>query len=439
MKTLRAGLILLAIGLLSSPGVAKNEPGLAANHPLLARLAAASVTRGREHRAMLVYPIVADAADPAKVERALTGTEARANQGISIGEPDKQPGRQKVEIFNWTLKPILLLAGEVLKGGIRDRYLTRDVLVGPGKKVTAPVLYADLKPRKKEDESQVLEPFSAVAPDIMRLVGVADAPTAPAAKYLGDQFGIAGEKGDRRSIPELFEAKALGGRISEYRTIYEAIPDEGGKKTIGAAVWVGERLIGIDVFESNAAFRAHWPALSRTSALQAALYEAAYGLLNQPFPAGRDPDRHAPRVKEVLKKLFAAQARKVQAVGLGTEIELLRGDTVGRCLTLDKHLVHAVVLLDYLDGGAALPPPPGSTPTEFTQGELERRAERGTITEYEKRLLERMRERNQPPQKLDPSRNQPPQKIEPPRNQPQPQPGLQPGGPGRDDGFPPAK
>lgn len=422
MKTLRTALLLTAVLALAAPaGLAKNGPGLPPDHPLLARLAASDVERGREYRALLVYPIAAELPDPAGAKRPRTSVEAAEQKNLAVREPEKKAGRETVEVFDFSTEPVLLLAGEILEGGLRDRFLARDVLLGPASRATAPVLPAEERPRSKDEESRVLDPFGAIVPDGARRAGLLGASPAVATERLSESMTRLGEKLDRRSVTKLFAAKSLEGRIGEYRSIFAAIPDEAEKRTIGAAAFVGERLVGVDLFETNLAFRAHWPTILRTLALQASLYEKHLDLLTRPFPAGRDPDRHRDDLKALLKKLFAADAKKEDAVGRGEEFLLRRDAVMGRALVADGELVHATILSDEDAPEAA--PPPGTSSDESSRGLLERKAARGTLTEAERRLLERMRERD---------RNR-----EPPRAEPHGGPGdggrVTPPGPGGDD------
>ncbi|MEN8148757.1 MAG: DUF6569 family protein [Planctomycetota bacterium] len=387
-------LITLFVLVAAVPGLAAKGKPIAADHPFVKFLARTAVQRGREHRALLVYPIAREEADPKDVTRFATATEAHQKKRLSVGEPEKKPGRGPIDLFNWSTEPILILSGEVFTGGHRDRFLSRDVLIAPGSRVKAPAYVADKKPRKKDEAEKSLKPVNVLAPDLLRLIALIEGPAARAREVLSDQFVMAGDNNPRQPLSELYRAKLLGPRSLEYRTVYGAIPDEAAKKTIGFAALVGDRLVGIELFGTNAEFRAHWPKILDTLAFEAALYEAAYGLLGQPFPPGRDPDRHLVPMKERMKKLYAATVTPEKAIGLGTELLLSRDDLVGRLLLHEKKLVHATVLLDSVTATAPdLPPPPPPAGGEVSPGELERRAERSRLTEYERRLLERMRKR----------------------------------------------
>jgi len=397
--------IATALGVITLTATAFAGAGkvLPANHPFMRLLADVSVVRGREHRALLVVPIARVMGAPAMATRPLTSREAIKKEYLSAAEPAKNPGRGPFEVFNWSNERILLLAGEVFEGGIRDRFLARDVLLKPGSRAVAPGYPADRRARLKAEVVKTLKPIPAVAPDLLRLLGIVGGPLAAADSFLQDEYALAGEKHPRETLVHVMKSKRIAERTAEYRKIFAKIAAEADGKVIGAAVLVGDRLVGIDLFGTNDMFAANWPTLLATYAFQASLYEISYGLLNQPFPAARDPERFKSTVRELLKKPFAARFIVEPAVALGTEFKFARDRLLGRVLLDGDTFLHAVLSLDLLTAKADAPPPPVTRGTDPAQGELERRAGRSRLTEYERRLLERMRNRRaNPPGRVRP-------------------------------------
>ncbi|MHC4469376.1 MAG: hypothetical protein ACYS99_00295, partial [Planctomycetota bacterium] len=123
-------------------------------------------------------------------------------------------------------------------------------------------------------------------------------------------------------------------------------------------------------------------------------YEAAYGLLGQPFPGGRDPDRWKLVIKELMKKPYGARIKKDRPVDLGEELRLAKDDLIGRVLIHEERVVHAVLMLNYLEIGVDSGPPTNSP--ELNPGELERREKDGYLTEFEKRWLDWLRKAHGP-------------------------------------------
>jgi ARG and Rhodanese-Phosphatase-superfamily-associated Protein domain len=385
---------LLVLALFAPSLFAAGGQVLPPDHPFIGALADSKVERGREHRALLVVPIARELGDPAGGPKCpMTAAFAAKKEYLSAGEPENQPGRGPIELFNWSTDRIFILAGELFEGGLRDRFVSRDVLLEPGKKALAPAYFADRKPRLKAEALATLTPVGAIAPDLLRLVGLLEGSRAAADSFLQDEFALAGEKHPRETLLFILKSAKIKERMDEYRTMFAKIPAEAEGKAVGAAVLVGDRLVGVDLFGTNDLFAANWPALLHTYAFQAALYEVSYGLLAQPFPAARDPERFRANIKEFLKKPFAARAVKVPAVSLGQELRFQQGNVLGRVLIDGDRLIHAVLSLDLLTATADVPSPPNAGTTDPGVGELERRAGRARLTEYERRLLERMRNR----------------------------------------------
>lgn len=405
--------ILAAIFVTAASAAAAPSAGLPDDHPFLRQLALAGVERGREHRALLIVPIAQETEDPADLSRPLTSVEALKADHLSIGEPEKKAGHTVVEVFNWTTRPILLLAGEALEGGHRDRFLTRDVLLGPGQRAEAPVHHADARARAPDDRKVSLAPIGALAPDLPRALALTSGNAALTRAWLANAFSVIEVRDPRTPFPALLTAQKLVPRIDDYQNTFAKIPDEAERRVFGYAAFVGDRLVGMDTFASNAAFRANWPVILKSLGFQAAYYEFANGLSKHPFPAGRDPDRHKQAVKGFIKKVFAASVYKQTGVNFGTEFQIARPGLVGRLLMHEEKLVHSVLLPD-LDTLADRGPAPGTGPApETTVGELLRKASRSRLTEYERRLLERMLKR----------RGTPPNRPTPPVIPPVPQPG----------------
>ena len=385
---------ILGVLILATTTFAAAGKVLPASHPFMRLLGDVSVQRGREHRALLVVPIARELGDPAGLVRPRTSAEAFKLEDLTAAEPDKNPGRGPFELFNWSKDPILILAGEVFEGGIRDRFVARDVLLGPASRVVVPGYPADRKPRSSDDALATLKPLPAIAPDLLRLLGIVQGSLGAADSFLEDEYALAGEKDPRQTLVHLMQSKALAKRMEEYRKMFAKIPAEAEGKVIGAAVLVGDRLVGADLFGSNEMFAANWPTLLTTYTFQATLYEVSYGLLDQPFPAARDPARYQQLVEQLLKIPFAAKFVEEPAVALGTELRFERDQAIGRVLLSDEVFLHAVLCFDVLTTGIDAPPPPSEgSGGESGQPELERRAGRSRLTEYERRLLERMRNR----------------------------------------------
>lgn len=388
--------VLLALTLAAFPtGAAAKDKAIPLDHPLIKFVADLDAGSAREHRALLVVPLVASKADPPGTTRPVTAAEAVAADDLSVGEPKKNPGRDPLEVYNWSTAPILLMAGEVLEGGRRDRFFARSILLPPGQKLTVPAYPADRLPRPAAAATTTLRPVASLAPDLLRLVAITDGPRGASIAFLDGQFAMAAAKGARASVVDLLKAPALKTRMADYEKTFAAIPDEAQGRVIGAAAFVGDRFVGADLFPTNLAFRCRWPAMLKTLAFQASLFELSYGLLQQPFPVGRDPSRHTGTLKAFLRRIFAGRLIPDPKLGLGTSSRVVQADLRARLLQDDTGaVVHLVVMVDLSDTTSEGPPPPGGS-REIGYAGMEIRDKAGLLNPYERRLLERMRSARQ--------------------------------------------
>ena len=115
-------------------------------------------------------------------------------------------------------------------------------------------------------------------------------------------------------------------RHGDFRDYADAIPTFEGQ--IGAAYAIGETLLGIDVFDSDATFRKLAPKLLTSYALDAMEVERP----------GASPDTRA--VKAFVQSVRAAAYQPSTRVGVGEMVRLSAGDLVGAAPQVDGCCVH---------------------------------------------------------------------------------------------------
>jgi hypothetical protein len=391
LSRLAGGVLALAVvAVVVRDGGAKSPDG----NPLFQQIPGLEILRGREHRALLVVPLAAPAADPADTKAFDTAAGATTTDQFNIAEPQKNQGRHLLDFYNWSTAPVLVLGGTVLSGGTRDRYVSGSFLVGAGTQTAARVLPADREALEPGQASRLLAPEPFVVPHLLRVVGLAGGSAAAVDAFIEEVYALAGLDADRQPLATLYRLGPVAEKMKEYLPFFAGLPAEADARVVGAAIYVGDRFLSVDLFGRNADFRANWPAILAGAAFEASAFEVSYGLVNAPFPAARDPERVREDVGRILRRPLGTAHREEKPVGEGREFSFRRDDLVGRTLALpDGMLVHAVILRDALSEPEPPPPNVGGTPSEETPGDLERRAERGRLTEFEKRLLDRMRSR----------------------------------------------
>ncbi len=122
-----------------------------------------------------------------------------------------------------------------------------------------------------------------------------------------------------------------------------------------------------------------------------------------PIPDEKNPKTAVEKARKGAEKLLAeiAAARyrpaDPPAGTIGDTLLLRKGGTQGTAISFSGRLVHLVVFaanpFEEALYSRPLQPPPDKYSGEVSFGELSRREGRGTLSEFEKRLLERMRQR----------------------------------------------
>jgi hypothetical protein len=111
--------------------------------------------------------------------------------------------------------------------------------------------------------------------------------------------------------------------LSDYARAFPGLPDQ-----VGALFAIGERLVGLDLFDSAETLHKLLPKLLRGYALDA---------LDAP-PSPRSPSHHAARAFGQL--VMEAQARTFPAVGLGEDVRLTAQGLAGAALVEGGRVVH---------------------------------------------------------------------------------------------------
>ena len=123
------------------------------------------------------------------------------------------------------------------------------------------------------------------------------------------------------SLTDCFDS--MKGQTAAYRR-HLCLP----KTAAGAVACYGERLLGLDLFDSPTTLRAIWPWLLEAYCLDA-------------IRAGKQANPTPPEVANTtLKRLPSLAKPRVPALGLGSELEIANGDLVGAALLYEGRDCH---------------------------------------------------------------------------------------------------
>jgi hypothetical protein len=235
--------------------------------------------------------------------------------------------------INDTGSQVFLLDGEELVGAKQNRVLNLSIMLAPKSKTEIPVSCVEAGRWRTESDSfrteqrvqfargraQKIEQVSRS----LRMSGEARSDEIQAAVW--DEIS---EKSARMNVrsPTGAMAALFESRHDDVQDYLDAIPTSDGQ--IGAAYAIGETLLGIDVFDSNATFGKLAPKLIASYALDAMEADGT----------AASPD--ARLVSDFIESVRAAAHEPSPTVGMGEMVRLSADHLVGAALQVDGCCVH---------------------------------------------------------------------------------------------------
>lgn len=280
-----------------------------------------------------VYPLLASGRGAGPTY--LTGPEAVEAGLFAVGEL-RPPEVTVVAVSNLADEAVLLVAGELLVGGAHDRSVDVSVLCPPRSVLAVPVSCVEAGRRGVRGRSTAP---GRLAPGLPRSVSTVHL-GAPAGGHRSRPVDEGRDRGRwpaTRASPRWprpprapTTRRELQGRLADRLDRFAARPDQ-----VGVVCTVGERVVGLDLFDRPSALARYLGAVVTGHALEA-------------DGVAPGPDRF----RTVMRFLAAVPGAIVETgpgLGLGTELRL-GGKLTGVGLALEGALVHL----------AAFPAPEGT-------------------------------------------------------------------------------
>ena len=256
--------------------------------------------------------------------------EARTRGELTVTERDNA-SVSELTIANRGPVHVLVLAGEILLGGKQNRIVLEDVLVPPRSgPLTLPVYCVEqgrwageakgFAPREMlaapKLRSQVLERSDQqrVWAEVHRYSQGLAAPSAT------QSYTAVHDKPEVQALQKDVET-ALGGKIAP------------GAQ--GAAVFVSDGFIGLDLFQDGSLFAREWPKLLRAGTIE------TYG---RRIDGKLDEGRMRAHAEDLLKSAAGATGSVRRGVGAGWLVELRLSRARGLALVAESQVVHAAIL-----------------------------------------------------------------------------------------------
>lgn len=256
--------------------------------------------------------------------------EARASGALVIVERDRA-AVPELNVDNRGKAHVLLLAGEILVGGKQNRVLREDILLPPLSGPRSLGVYCVEQGRWNEGRRDFESKASFAHPGLRREV-YDKADQARVWSEVARSTRAAAAPSPTASYQQVYEQPAVRQHLDEAERVLDARVDAGA---LGAAVFVGASLGGLDVFRDPSLFGREWRKLLRAYAVEA---------------YARPPAAPAPEVKQraELHRLLSGAAAASGVIrgnaGVGQMFEFRLEHHRGVALSHEGAIVHAAIL-----------------------------------------------------------------------------------------------
>ena len=389
--------LLLTFALFVAPAASAKDEEL---NFVQAFLAGVELGQGEVADDVYVFPLLAKE----KPERLAIQPSTWADK-VGYNEPEFPKRQFNVGVANNETQPLLLLGGTLLGGGERDRMVTQDVLVESGGRVEIGTIVT--APATETRKSPA--PFrlgTALAPPYLRERAEFNPTNTMVPAFVTHFLDFRNEGDERKSLAALNASEELNQLCVPCHQSLAAFPNTGGGRVVGIMTAVRGRIRSVELFGDNRLFKAWFEPLLKSHTFAAAAIALRAKRLRLPLPGKGDDEKALTEVRAkalaLLQSLSTARYREGDAIpgSIGGSLLLRTSNgTRGVAKGWDGKFVHLAAFPydpfeDALFSRRLKPPPTEPGYGDDGEVELERRLSGGgRLTEYEKRLLERLRAR----------------------------------------------
>ena len=283
--------------------------------------------QARRHAALTVFWLHG-APTPPPIEVA-TLEEGRA-QGTLIVTERAQASVPDLLVENRGKTHVHLLAGEILVGGKQNRVLKEDVLLPPVSGPRNLGVYCVEQGRWNTGRVDFDSKSTLAAPSLRsRLMQSANQAQVWAEVYKSAR--AARSSSPTASYQDIYETPEVKEHLKDVERGVSVAPPSGA---LGAAVFVGSTMVGLDLFQPGTLFGREWPKLLRAYAVEA--YRQASPPVDEP--------KLGQSVKELLDAMGRATGTLRGNAGVGQIFEFAPGQHQGAALLFEGRVLHTAVL-----------------------------------------------------------------------------------------------
>jgi ARG/rhodanese/phosphatase superfamily protein len=255
--------------------------------------------------------------------------EARA-QGTLVVTERAQASVPELLVENRGKAHVLLLAGEILVGGKQNRVLKEDVLLPPLSGARNLSVYCVEQGRWNTGRTDFESKSTLAAPSLRsRLMEKAD--QAQVWAEVMKSARAARASSPTGSYQEIYETPEVKEHLKDVEGTMGAAPPAGA---LGAAVFAGGNMAGLDLFQPGSLFGREWPKLLRAHAIE------TYRQVSQPV----EESKLHRSVKDLLESAARAEGTLRGNAGVGHIFEFAVGSRQGAALLFEARVLHSAIL-----------------------------------------------------------------------------------------------
>ena len=380
----------------AAPGAPKAKPGAFAQE----FVAALKIGPGIQSEQVILFPLYLD-----EVPAPFAVHPTAGGDGIAFDEPAKPRSKESLLVKVGPV-PTLLLGGTMLEGGFRDRMVVNDHVIAPGTTLEVDALPASTTKGKRKAATP-FRMLAALAPPYLREEATSSSARTLIPRFVSHFLEFRKDGDLRESFAAVVESEKLDEFCFVCRRAMASWPKAvTGASVVGGIAVVRGRVQCLELFGTNDLLAAYFESVLRSMSFAAAAVELRAQKAGVPIPGKDVPEKTLEKATIAAKELFG---RLRQATYHRDASDDAKSDDAyrvnlpegaGRVIGFGGRLVHLSVYpndpFEYALYNQPLDPLAADDDEGGRAGlaELARREAQGSrLTEAEKRLLDRLRNR----------------------------------------------
>jgi len=206
----------------------------------------------------------------------LTLDEAMATGKFSIKEKEEGAEVNSLQVNNKTGKPVVLFAGEMVRGAKQDRIVSNDTVIPPGAKASLDAFCVEAG--RWEVVSDKFEYRKEMAPSSVRDVAQGKQDQGEVWSEVSKVNAAKGVATETDALTASYNDPAYQAKVKEYEEAFAKLADD--NDVVGVVVVTEGEIKTGDVFGSHDLFKKLWPRLLTSYAMDATLSKELGGIMS---------------------------------------------------------------------------------------------------------------------------------------------------------------